>query len=60
MTLTQAHSRAKKLSKKTGEICFVVYVPEDRTYDTASDYDMDTWFAGIADVEAAYENGKYA
>jgi len=53
VTKAEAMRRADKLAKRTGKIQFVVWeLPEG--FQVASEFDLDTWFAGIADRNIVY------
>lgn len=49
MTRQQAYKRAQRLAARTQEHVMIIYVPEDRNYDVATDYDLDTFYHGISD-----------
>ena len=52
MTLAQAIQRANKAARTTGEVRFVVR--ESGEYHVASEFDLDTFFAGIRDDSILY------
>jgi hypothetical protein len=55
MTYAQAVAAAKKQAKVKEEVRFVVY--EAGEYHTASEFDLETWFAGIRDENILYCTG---
>ena len=55
MTYKQAQDKALRLAKKRNEPYFVVY--ESSEYEVASEYDLDTWFAGISDRNILFCTG---
>jgi hypothetical protein len=56
MTQPQAIAAAKRQAARTGEVRFVVY--EAGEYHTASEFDLDTWFAGIRDENILFVTGE--
>jgi hypothetical protein len=52
MTYLQAVSKAERKAKVNDKPYFVVY--ESGEYEVASEFDLDTWFAGVQDNNILY------
>ena len=60
MTKQQAIAKADRIAKKTGEHRYVVL--ESGEYETASEFDLDTYFLGINEANIVYStvDGHYS
>lgn len=57
MSYAQAMARAEKLAKDSGTMRFVVV--EAGEYHVATEFDLETWFAGISDQNILFCTADY-